>query len=86
MKEFIVIAAIGLAACHTPNSSQTQNNTVERTYADKGKIEVMDPALLKLVAQDAKVEILAEGFKWSEGPLWIEQGKYLLFSDMDLSV
>ena len=28
------------------------------------------------------IEILAEGFDWSEGPLWIEKGNYLLFSDI----
>lgn len=25
---------------------------------------------------------LAEGFKWSEGPVWVEHGRYLLFSDI----
>ena len=30
----------------------------------------------------AKVETLAEGFSWSEGPVWISEGGYLLFSDV----
>ena len=25
---------------------------------------------------------LSEGFKWSEGPVWVEYGRYLLFSDI----
>src|SRR6187399_3422767 len=82
MKRYLVIGAMALAACHSPNKSTDQKSTVEKKYAEKGKIEVMDPAMLKYVAQDTKVEILAEGFKWSEGPLWIENGKYLLFSDI----
>lgn len=47
---------------------------------EQSRIEVLDPAMLKLVKQDAKLEILAEGFKWSEGPLWVNG--YLLFSDI----
>lgn len=40
------------------------------------------PALDTLVAADAAVEVLARGFQWAEGPVWVPQdGGYLLFSD-----
>lgn len=45
-------------------------------------IERLDPALDRLVAADAEVEVLAEGYEWSEGPLWVQDGGYLLFSDI----
>jgi gluconolactonase len=45
-------------------------------------VERLDPALDRLVAADAQVEILAEGYEWSEGPLWVQDGGYLLFSDI----
>ncbi|MEO6720739.1 MAG: SMP-30/gluconolactonase/LRE family protein, partial [Ferruginibacter sp.] len=32
------------------------------------------------------IEIIAEGFEWSEGPLWIEQDKMLLFSDVPKNI
>ena len=35
-----------------------------------------------LVPSQAKIEVLATGFGWSEGPVWIKQGGYLLFSDV----
>src|SRR5262245_11590124 len=47
-----------------------------------GSIERTDASLDDLINQDAKIEILAEGFKWSEGPCWIEAEKMLLFSDV----
>ena len=47
-----------------------------------GKIERLDPALDALVPVDADIEVIAEGFEWSEGPLWIPQGGYLIFSDV----
>ncbi len=45
-----------------------------------GKIERFDPAFDQLVAADAKIEKLAEGFTWSEGPVWLNNE--LIFSDV----
>ncbi|MEP6730980.1 MAG: SMP-30/gluconolactonase/LRE family protein [bacterium] len=45
-------------------------------------IERLDPALDALVAADAKIETLAQGFAWSEGPAWRKNGGYLVFSDV----
>jgi gluconolactonase len=47
-----------------------------------GTIERLDPALDNIVSPDAKIEIVAEGFDWTEGPLWVESQKMLLFSDI----
>lgn len=47
-----------------------------------GSIERLDPELDNLISTDAKVEIIAEGFTWSEGPLWIGDQQMLLFSDV----
>ena|SRR5258708_4378870 len=44
-----------------------------------GSIERFDPAFDKLVAPDAKIEKLAGGFTWSEGPVWFDGG--IVFSD-----
>ena len=30
----------------------------------------------------AKIEVLATGFAWAEGPVWVKDGGYLLFSDI----
>lgn len=47
-----------------------------------GHVERLDPALDDLLAEDALVEVLADGFDWSEGPVWVGEGGYLLFSDV----
>lgn len=49
-----------------------------------GGIERLDPALDALVAPDARPEVLAQGYKWSEGPVWT--GGALLFSDVPNNV
>ncbi|MBL9128189.1 MAG: SMP-30/gluconolactonase/LRE family protein, partial [Verrucomicrobiales bacterium] len=51
-----------------------------------GKIERLSPALDNLLAPDATVEILADGFDWAEGPVWFAPGGYLLFSDVPRNV
>lgn len=47
-----------------------------------GKVVRLDPALDKLIPQDAKIEVIAQGFTWTEGPVWVKDGGYLLFSDI----
>jgi gluconolactonase len=49
-----------------------------------GKIIRDDPAFDKLIPPDAKIEILAQGFTWTEGPVWVKDdaGGHLLFSDI----
>jgi gluconolactonase len=45
-------------------------------------IQRLDPALDRALSRDAKVEKLAEGFKFTEGPVWVPRdGGFLLFSD-----
>jgi gluconolactonase len=51
-------------------------------YPAMGKILRDDPRLDRLLASDAKLEVIASGFAWSEGPVWIRDGAYLLFSDI----
>ncbi len=47
-----------------------------------GSIERLDASLDSVISADAKIEIIATGLDWSEGPLWIEKNKMLLFSDV----
>ncbi len=47
-----------------------------------GRIVRDDPRVDSLIAPDAKIEVLASGFEWTEGPVWIKDGGYLLFSDI----
>lgn len=49
-----------------------------------GKIERLDPAVDRLIAADAKLEKLADGFTWSEGPVWYAGG--VVFSDVPKNV
>jgi len=64
-----------LAAAATVVSNQSP-------YPVVGEIERLDPAINTLIPPEAEIELLAEGFDWSEGPVWVDDGSYLLFSDI----
>ncbi|RPI24656.1 MAG: SMP-30/gluconolactonase/LRE family protein [Acidobacteria bacterium] len=51
-----------------------------------GTIERLDSQFDRLVPKEAVLEKVAQGFEWSEGPVWLRQGKFLLFSDIPNNV
>ena len=53
---------------------------VNAAWRDIGKIYTIDESLNKIISPGAKVEKLADGFSFTEGPVWHPDG-YLLFSD-----
>ena len=46
-----------------------------------GEVVRLDPALDAIVPTPARIEKLAAGFLFTEGPVWVRDGGYLLFSD-----
>ena len=46
------------------------------------KIIVNNPVIFQIISEDAVIEILAAGFEWTEGPLWLPTENKLIFSDI----
>ena len=79
MKNTLIACLILLFAnCKSKNQKQPEM----KVYTTTGTIEKFDDALDSLVAPGALPEIIAEGFEWSEGPLWVPVHNMLLFSDV----
>ncbi|MCH6257458.1 hypothetical protein MLD52_12935 [Puniceicoccaceae bacterium K14] len=57
---------------------QTSNIPYEIT----GRIERYDPGLDQFLGPKAEIEKLADGFDWSEGPVWDSKNNRLLFTDV----
>lgn len=70
-----VFAAAYLSACSAPPVSNETANTI-------GEIIIWDEAALDIISKDAPIEVLANGFQWSEGPAWDTQRQRLYFSDV----
>ncbi|MFN8259199.1 MAG: SMP-30/gluconolactonase/LRE family protein [Bacteroidales bacterium] len=84
----IPLAALTWLGCNnngkTGDESDT-TNTVKVAPPDvpvQTSVEIMAPEALQLVDTSMKVEELAKGFTWSEGPLWVEELNALVFSDV----
>jgi gluconolactonase len=77
-----VVSAIGSGAFADEITDESSRAGVAMKYAQIGRIVRLDPALDAVVAEDARIEKLAEGFIWAEGPVWITPGDYLLFTDV----
>jgi gluconolactonase len=86
MKHFILaLGFIVLFSCKMNDSKTNEEKTASETVtggSEFGSFERIDPAFDDLVSQDARIEKIGEGFKWSEGPVWVEEHKMLLFSDV----
>ena len=57
-----------------------------RRYPTIGYLESLDPAFDEIVPPHTKIEVIAEGFEWSEGPVWVPEQQALLFSDVPRNV
>ncbi|WOJ93608.1 SMP-30/gluconolactonase/LRE family protein [Congregibacter variabilis] len=47
-----------------------------------GSIDRLDSSLDAIVPQDARLQVLATGHKWTEGPVWVPSLNALLYSDI----
>lgn len=76
---FAVLCLAGLIGCSTKPATETPKEPPAPPSA--GTILRVDPSLDSIVPADAKIEKLAGGFSFIEGPLWRKPG-VLWFSDV----
>lgn len=74
------------AALFAAATLQATRNAAAQALPALGTIERLDPAFDRLIAPNARLEKVAEGFDWSEGPVWDYAGRRLLFSDVPMNV
>jgi gluconolactonase len=82
MRYSIYILLILFFSCNNQQGTIEKTTTVEKKFDNIGTVEIIDDQLLTMLDSNARIEKLAGGFKWSEGPLWVKDGNYLLFSDI----
>ncbi len=69
----VLVPLIVAAACGAPDQT---------AGTGAGFIERVDPRFDDLVPADARIERLADGFVFIEGPVWIRDESRLVFSDV----
>ena len=78
MKKIILSLSIlaFLSACKEKKQEEQKKQNADfyiEYINDKGK---------EIIKENAEIEVIGDGFDWTEGPLWVEQEKMLLFSDV----
>jgi gluconolactonase len=71
----LIISSAGMSMSCSDHVRKEGNPTI-------GSIERYDDELDQIIPVNSKIYILADGFEWSEGPVWIPGDDYLLFSDI----
>jgi gluconolactonase len=77
-----LLAALGASCATTTTAENPPAVNTAPVKIEDARIDRWDPAMDAIVPKDWKIEKLAEGFGWAEGPLWIKAGGYLLFTDV----
>jgi len=81
------ISVLVATACKSPGRSNPKganseaDSPAEATSVSVPTIERLDPALDMIVPAQARLEKVATGFTWTEGPVWMQSG-YLMFADI----
>jgi gluconolactonase len=78
-RRFLATGAAALAVA-SPGRARADWEPSPR-YPDPS-IKILDPVFTKYRVNSAKVERLFTGCRWSEGPAWFGDGRYLLWSDI----
>ena len=76
---FISATGAALAMAAAPRAI-AQWQPSER-YPDPS-VKIIDPSFARYRIAQTKVERIASGMRWCEGPVWIGDGRYLLWSDI----
>ncbi|RED92044.1 SMP-30/gluconolactonase/LRE family protein [Marinoscillum furvescens] len=71
-----LVSCLLLTACSSESDDASTDESID------WKIESLSPTFEQFIAPNAQVEVLASGFTWSEGPLWLESQQKLIFSDV----
>lgn len=81
----VALSALILTQCKT-EKKETSNEEQEKPYMsrifEEGEIEAYEESLWSIVPQESKIQVIAEGHDWTEGPLWLPDQEMLLYTDI----
>jgi gluconolactonase len=79
----LLISCLAGIACSQSEPPPAPTATPPPPPLSAGAVVEKDPALRAIVSSDAKIEKLADGFIFTEGPVWVKEGgEGLVFSDI----
>ncbi|MCW9705235.1 SMP-30/gluconolactonase/LRE family protein [Fodinibius salsisoli] len=88
MRSLLLLLTLSLIMGCAQTSELLESEEQEKAPEPKmiGSIQQMEPELSELLDVNARPEVIGEGYEWSEGPVWVEEHQFLLFSDIPNNV
>jgi gluconolactonase len=77
----LIIAGAAAAAEFSMGAAMIPVDAEPVRYPDP-RLKVLDPRFHRLILGNAAVERIVTGMRFTEGPVWFGDGRYLLFSDI----
>ncbi len=78
----VLISTVALAGRTLSAQVPEQSAATSDVPKTIGQIERLAPEFDQLIPPAATIDVLAGGFEWSEGPVWVPRKHSLLFSDI----
>jgi gluconolactonase len=79
---FVTLAVMFACSRNQKTEKSEEKKVSHPAYLTTGSVDRFDPALDAIITPGVKPEILADGFEWTEGPLWLPEEQFLIFSDI----
>ena len=77
----LLLLLILIYGCSSPSTS-SKKEAEEFEYQTVGSLEKVDNEFDEFFSEDSKIEVVASGFEWAEGPLWLKDQDALIFTDV----
>ena len=72
---------VTFVSCNSNNNTSNENSTATKDSA-VAAIELYDSSASEAIDKNASIQVIATGFTWVEGPVWVPEKQMLLFSDV----
>src|SRR5262245_54687950 len=76
------LIAAGASAAATAAATSAFAAWEENLRYPDPRVEILDPSFARYRIAQASVQQLYTGARWSEGPVWFGDGRYVLWSDI----
>lgn len=81
MRLFIIFICFLTLSCIS-NKVKTETSK----FSTIGYLEQLSPEFSKYVPENTKIEIIASGHNWTEGPVWLPKEQCLIYSDVPKNI
>ncbi len=81
----LIVNAVLFVKCKTEKKENLDTDQTKPDVAvifEEGEIEAYDESLWSIIPKESKIEVIAEGHDWTEGPLWLPDQEMLLYTDI----